>query len=350
MRFRTDVDGRSAFALIELLRSVLLPGVDPVTALRDAAARIGNRGLAADLARMAGEIERGVSVSDSLESVARWLQPELRALIRAGLIAGEPEPMLDTCGRWLERRSRAHHAVRDAVTGPLIVVAVSSLVACIIAPLLLPEVAALARDGFATGPIPWSVRAATLVAARQWLPSALLASAVALIGIAVAIGRTRAAGHLWHRMRLRLPLLGPLERSRVAAEASGVAAILLGAGISPPRVLEHLSGLDGNRWVSRMYRRRIARAEAADPVGQLVFLDGLFPESARSILVRGDRTSTLPEASRRLQRELEERCDVLLAATRPALHVAATVASALPVVVFIWLFHLSLLHAMFRIQ
>ena len=229
---------------------------------------------------------------------------------------------------------------RRAWLGPGLTLGIGLLLWTVLAPRILPELARLTRQAperAAPGRI--LLDAILWIDVHPWV--VYLPALVTLLVLALApLGaRFESLRRLAGRVQLGLPLVGKLERQRLVLAVCLYATAAIEARMAPPAVLAELGCWLDNAWLEARYRERVRLAEAGVPLSACLFVEGVFPEAARSKLASAERASRLELGLADLGEALRE--DYLAALEQAAVPLccAATLVAALFVVAIVLVLH-----------
>jgi type II secretory pathway component PulF len=219
-------------------------------------ARMRDRSVGVRFHQLAAHLERGLSLSQSLEAVPHLLPPQILAMLKLGLQLGDVRRVFPACRRLLRD---AHSSVRQAQSYLIVIfLVVSPAATAIIAVLqiwVLPKFRDLGRD--------MELPAATNQ--FQWLHAAQLVWNPVTAGLVVVLyGGTflyLAGPHVRRWMPLiydRLLLRVPWRRRRVQRDFSAMLALLLDTGLKEDKALELAAASVANVAFQKRARRAVA--------------------------------------------------------------------------------------------
>jgi type II secretory pathway component PulF len=170
---------------------------------------------------------------------------------------------------------------------------------------VIPQVVGIFSDFGRTLPLPTRILLAVTEAASAWWWAVLGGAAVLVLLFRKADASERFGPHL-DRIRLRLPLFGPLALKVAAARLCYVLSSLLTSGVPLMRALETASRVMGNRVLES------ALGEAAESVRQGESLAaslrriGFFPPLMARVVSVGEQSGDLPRMLGDLSGAFEE--------------------------------------------
>ena len=287
-----DLDHARRARLLGALARALDAGLPADRAL-EAATDVAGPQAAPHIARAAGSVARGTSLSRVLRRAGVLVGPDA-ALMEAGEQAGATAPVLAGLAARFERLASRSRQVRTRLALPLAVLAIGILV--------LPLPALVVGDLDATGYLAQTLAAAALVGLLLWL------------GVRAARALTRGALPAWMQT---LPLVGPLLAEQVRLVTLEQLHALLAAGVAAQAAVTtcRRAGAGGlqRRWLDALG----ARLRAGDGLAEALLDSGL--------LRRGDEHGLLAsgEAAGRLEETLQRVLDGARGAFEGRLDLAA---------------------------
>ena len=245
----------------------------------------------ADAARQVREaVQAGAALAQAMRSHPRVFPALAVALVAAGEEGGALGGAMARLADHLDEAGELRAEVRSALLYPALMAAVASLGVTVLLLFVVPRfVAMLAEVG---GQLPLSTRA--LVALSEivtrwwwvWLPALAGAVTGARAWATRPDGRRR-----WHEARLRLPVVGELERALAAARFTRTLGILLGSGVGILPALRVARTTVANERLGD----GIERATAAVAQGRRLApeLDDVLPPLAVQLIAVGEESGRL---------------------------------------------------------
>ena len=244
------------------------------------------------LAAVRNDIAAGASVGAALDARPADFPEFYRALVRSGEEAGALPAVLQHLADYLEARDALLSRTGLALLYPLIVTFAALLIAGGLLVYVVPQVAQAFQGAHQTLPLLTRALLATSDALREawpWLAAVML---VAGAGTAAALRNTRLRMH-WHRMLLRLPLLGGALRNAESARLASVLAILLGGGVPLLAALASAGRASGNLAVRSALEAAAERVRQGSGLAQALAAPRVFSPLLIHLTASGERTGRL---------------------------------------------------------
>jgi general secretion pathway protein F len=318
--------GSGALALVTRQLSTLLGAgltiEQTLNALIDQAETQRERQL---LAAVRGDVLAGQSLARSLARYPATFPELYRTLVDAGERAGRLPEVLLRLADYTEESAALRGKVLLAFVYPALVTLVAVAVVSGLLVFVVPQVVRVFENSHQA--LPFLTRALIAVSAfvRGWGIYALagLAGACVLVRAALRVPETKAR---WHRLLLRMPLIGTLHRSLNTARLASTLAILVSS-----RVPLRTALLAGEGTVSNMPMRAALaeaghRVEQGSTLARALGVSQLFPPLMVHMIASGEATGKLGEMLERTatqqSRDLERRISLLMSLLEPLLILA----------------------------
>jgi type IV pilus assembly protein PilC len=229
---------RARVAFFRSFSTLIRAGVPMRRALQVAIERTGHDGLRDALREVLAEIERGDALSAALARRPRVFPALIVAMIAAGEAGGMLDDVLERIAIVLERDAQLRKNVVAALAYPATVL-VASLALVLF---LIVRIVPMFEDLFASFHVelPASTRALLWIGARAGEPLPWILAVAVMVAAtlgAIAARRTRGGALAFDRLRLGLPVVGPLLRLTIHARFARMLGTLVHSGVELTRAL-----------------------------------------------------------------------------------------------------------------
>jgi MSHA biogenesis protein MshG len=106
---------------------------------------------------------------------------------------------------------------------------------------------------------------------------------------------TEKGRYKWHKLKLELPIVGPLTHQAILSRISRSLAISLKAGMPMIQTLNVISRSAGNDYMAERVLRLRDAVERGDPVSRAAATVGMFPPLVLQMMAVGEETGDLAE-------------------------------------------------------
>ncbi|MBA3466681.1 MAG: type II secretion system F family protein [Gemmatimonadaceae bacterium] len=266
------------------------------------------------------DVHRGVSLAAAMRKHGRLFGTVHIALVAAGEETGSLAPVMERLAAHLEEEAELRGKLRSALMYPAIMAFVTTLGLIVMVLFVIPRLAEMLNE--AGGTLPLSTRLLIGVSTffATWWPLLTAMVAVVISGVrhwtAAPANRVR-----WHAVRLKIPLVGQIEREFGAARFTRTLALLLSNGtpiISALRIAR--SSVSNESLAAAIERATTGVSEGRKMSAELA---GVLPPAALQLLSVGEETGKLGELSLRAaesyETDLARRLRVSIGFIEPAL-------------------------------
>ena len=294
----TEITPRNALGLADLvaltrsLATLLDAGLELDRAL-DTIGELGATKAVRSAAMQLGtDVREGAALSEAMDRQPRIYPAHMRAMLRAGEVGAKQAETLEMLASELEITAKRRGAVRSAMIYPafLVLTAIGSVT--LLLGYVVPTFEPLLNDAGVTPPRLTQAVMATGYFVQHWGLLALGAAVACMVGFRVALiyPRTRL---WWHRVLLRVPVLGRVIADLETARLTGLLGNLLQAGVSLPRSLGLSAGAAGNSAFATALSDVTEDVEAGRGLGNPLRKEGLFPALAIQLITVGEESGKL---------------------------------------------------------
>jgi MSHA biogenesis protein MshG len=302
--------------------TIVKSGIPLLRGMRGLTASTHNAVLRGALEDVLQSLEAGRGLA---QSFAR--HPELFPQIYVGIISvgeatGTLESAFQRLGDYLRQEQDIQDRVKSALRYPIVVTVVIAMAIGVLTTFVIPRFAPLFR--VLGNDIPWPTRVimgASELARNDWywVVGALAVAIVAARAyVASEDGRLR-----WHRLLLKLPVIGPLSHQAILARLSRTLSIAITAGMPMLETLAIIARVCGNEWMGRRMLRLRDSVERGEPLSRAAAGVGMFPPLVLQMIAVGEETGELPELLDEVagfyEREVDFALKTLSAAIEPIL-------------------------------
>ncbi len=319
-----SLPGRSRVIFLRSLATMLGVGVPLARALAMLAEqREGNQLSQVSLAVLT-EVEKGRSLSDSLSRCAGCFTPFQIQLVRVGEKSGALLQVLDELAKHEEQSRATTLKLRAALTYPLVMFVVCTLLLLIVPPLMVQgPLRALTELGSDT---PWLTRIVMDVTAFMVTPlgMATIFGSLALLGVSLWQTLRKPAGRLWfHRQLLQMGPVGNGIRLLALARFSRALSVMVRTGVQVLHALPLALAATADPVLQQQTAVTMRALQDGSDLSEALALNGYFPPGFVTILRTAEETGrlerTLVWVAGLYELELEASLEMACAALEPLL-------------------------------
>jgi type II secretory pathway component PulF len=258
------------------------------------------------------QVAAGVGLAQALRARPDLFDPLSIHLIEVGEDSGNLELALDQLAGFQRRYSQIKDRVITALLYPAFLLVFACTAAVFLMTYVLPTLLENLAESLETLPWPTRVVKGTsdlLLAHGLWL-TAGAALAVAAVGVAL---QTRTGRRLWHRLLLRLPIVGPMALKQNLSRMAMIIATLLRSGVVLTKALELAARSTPNLLLREALEQCGRAVEAGQDVATALAGSGVVPPLAVRVFSVGQESGRLEEMLERLAADYEQQVGVLSA-------------------------------------
>jgi MSHA biogenesis protein MshG len=297
-------------------------GVPMIRALRSISETSREPALGQALASVADSLQSGRDLANSLALHPDVFPRLFVNTVRVGETTGRLEQGFSDLAEYIERENETIKRIKSALRYPTMVIVAVLASITVINVFVVPNFARMFESMQAELPLPTRI----LIGSSDFMIAYWPYLLVAALGAAVAVHQwlqTDRGRYLWHRYRMRVPVVGPvIERATLARFARGF-AMASRAGIPVIETLSTVGQALDNEFVRErvgMIRERIGRGESLTAASAA---SGLFTPLVLQMIGVGEESGSvddmLDEVAGFYEREVDHDLKTLSDAIEPIL-------------------------------
>lgn len=283
-------------AFTRQLATLLEAGMPVLRGLRVLDEQEENRRLKCVIRDLCQSVENGSSFAEALAQHPRVFNRLYVNMVRAGEIGGALETALMRLAECLEKARKIRSKVISAMAYPSAVMVVAGGILTLLMVFVVPRFRLVFLDLMNGAPLPAFTRFVFGLseALRHHLPITVLAlvSTVFLLWLGL---RTGCGRWLADRLKIALPIIGPLFRKAAISRFSRTLGSLLTNGVPILQALTIVRETSGNRVVARVVEQLHAAVKQGDPMAPTLRSAPVFPVLVAGMVDVGEQTGALPE-------------------------------------------------------
>ena len=274
------------------------------------------------LADIKQRVEVGSSLARAFEPHQDIFSRLLVGMLEAGEASGKLGEALEMSAVYLDKRASLRAKIRSAFVYPI---AVGTVCLGVLICLLLFVVPVFTKlYGNLNVRLPWPTQ--LLVTASNMLTAEgllLLAALAGGIWLSWRFVDTDRLWGWWSRFRLRMPLLGKLNRLILVSRFIRPFAMLVSVGVSVIEAFRLVGGIVHNEEMEEISEALVKTTQAGNPVGKALAAHPIFPSVIVHMAVSGEQVGKLAEMLTKgvdlLDRDIETIIARLVVKLEPAL-------------------------------
>ena len=252
--------------------SILLgAGVTLVSSLEALISQITNPLLKKIMAQIKESVNEGNSLAFSLSQHPKVFSEVYINMVRAGEASGALDLVLDRLAEFSERQQALRGRFRAALAYPVFMFVIGTLILFFLITFIVPNITKIFSDMHQTLPLPTMM----LIGASQFLKSfwwLVLIILAGVITLAKQFKKTPRGNYIWDEIKIRVPILGPINIKMAMARFGRTLGSLLQSGVPLLSSLQIVRNIVNNAIIADVIDKAMDEIESgkslANPLGQ----------------------------------------------------------------------------------
>lgn len=265
-------------------------------------------------------VRDGVNFSVALKKVSPSFGPLYCSLAAAGEASGALDDILKRQAHYLKTLAELQARLVLAMIYPAFLILAGIGVSIIFITVLIPQLTALIQTSGGKMPLGAAILIGASAFVKKWWIVMIITSIAAFIFFK-AWKDNDANKPAWDRMKLRLPLIGPVITSRFYVQFLETMANLVGNGLPLLRALELSRDATQNRGLRGELDKVIAQVGDGRSFSKALIRNGAFPPLLIDMISVGEQTGkidmSLRRAAERYDKELDKSLQRIMALVMP---------------------------------
>ena len=267
-------------------------GVPVATALQSLAAQADDPDIRRVLTAVHEGVRSGISLARAVESHPDVFTELYASMVRAGEESGTLALSLSRLADHLERQAATRNRVRSALTYPLLMAAVASLVVVFLLTFVVPKIVGVFANLGRALPLPTRILIGVtdILAASWWAILIVLAVAVVWARRYVA---TPDGARVRDSLALSLPLAGRVVHLSALSRFARTLSTMVAGGIPVDRALRVVAPVVGNTVIAGRIEAAAARVVEGSSLSEAMRLHAEIPPTLVQMVAIGEESGKL---------------------------------------------------------
>ena len=276
------------------LHTLLRAGVPILRALAGLQESCVNPHMKQALADIRHSLGSGIELSKCLARQSAVFDNFYVSMVRVGEMTGRLDEVFMRLFQHIEFETFMRQQVKAALRYPMFVVAAMVVAIGVVNALVVPAFAGVFKNFNAELPLPTRLLVASSDFTLQWGWLVGLCGAAAFFALRAWIAQP--AGRLaWDRLRLQLPLAGPLVRKATLSRFARSLSLALKSGVPIEQALTVVSQTVDNAWISRKVEGMREAVERGETILRAAGAAGVFTPVVLQMIAVGEESGTIDE-------------------------------------------------------
>jgi MSHA biogenesis protein MshG len=279
-------------------------------------------------ARLQEDIVAGNSLSQALKKQPEFFSPIFVNFVYAGEHGGVLDDVLDRLADLLVHDLENRRAVKAALAYPKMVLLALAGAVAVIMTFVTPKFARIFQATRMELPLPTRMMLAANRVFQQFWPL-LLSAGIALAILAYFLQRNEKGRLFWDRVKLRLPVLGPLFTRSLLSRFCFVFGVTVESGLPILETLDMAARAVGNRYLEREIAGCQREIGNGRPIAESLAATGIFPPLVTRMVSIGEQSGNLSRMMKELVSHYDLELKYVIAGMTRAMEHVLTAAMAL---------------------
>lgn len=324
MKLASRVPQRDVAAFAYKFGGMYSAGLSVVKCLETSEDQTAHRTLKDIIADVRRRVERGSSLTSAFEPHRKVFTDFFLGMIEAGESSGRLSQALEVSARYLEKRLDLRQRTRAACVYPLVVGVLCAVVVLCLLIFVVPMFSQLYKRLHVDLPAPTYALLTLSFALRHWW-WAVLVLGIGLVWVLRWLRRRPGVKAPWDRLKLRIPVFGPLTRLVAVSHFARTFGMLIAVGVPIIDALEVACNVANNHEISQLTADLQKATRAGRPMAESLAAHPIFPPMVVQLAASGEEAGILPEMFEKsadlLDKDIDRLTRSLLVKLEPALTV-----------------------------
>ena len=238
------------------------------------------------------KVESGNTFAEALKTYPNTFDDLYVNLVAAGEVGGMLDTIMNRLAAYLEKNQKLIRQVKGAMTYPIIVIGVATLVIAILLTKVVPQFEDMFADFGAALPAPTQF----VINLSKWLTANIGYMIIAGIGISIAfraVLKTERGLWVFHSILLKLPVFGDVIIKVAVARFCRTLSTMLSSGVPILEALDICSRTAGNKVVEKAIQGASRSISEGRTIAEPLQESGVFPAMVCQMVGVGEATGAL---------------------------------------------------------
>src|SRR4030095_3019395 len=265
--------------------------------------------------KLSDAVQSGNTFSDALALHPRIFNNLYVNMVKAGEVGGVLELVLNRLSEFQEKAAKVKNKVVSAMVYPIIVMTMAVGIMAFLLVFIVPKFEAIFHDMLGDKPLPTITRfvigTSNLVKDHGLV---LLGAVIVTVTAYKFIGRTLGGRFVIDSFKLRMPLVGDLNRKTAISRFARTLGTLVTSGVPILQALNITRETAGNASIARAIARVHDSVKEGESIVQPLEASKAFPPMVVSMIDVGEETGKLPEMLLKIAEVYDDEVDNAVAA------------------------------------
>lgn len=276
------------------LSNMINAGIALLPSLKTLDKQVENHRLKETLEHVARNVEEGETFSEALTRHPRIFPKIFIHMVKAGEASGKLDTILARLALFAEHEADLNQKVKNALFYPVILLGAGVALILYIVTFVIPQFAEIFTRSGITLPLPTLMLYHAGLAIKKFWYLILLAGMASAVDFTYYAGTVRGRYSI-DRMKLAIPIVGPLLRKASISRFGRTLGMLVAAGVPILQSLEIVHDVIGNEVLSRVISSVRNAVEKGEKISEPLRVSEEFPPDVVHMIAVGEESGNLDE-------------------------------------------------------
>ena len=248
------------------------------------------------MTRVVDDVRAGVDLSQALAKHDRVFKNIYTNMIRAGEASGQLDDILLRLAEYMESSEKLKQRIKSAMTYPVVSIALVLLIAGGLLLFIIPKFEGIFETMMPGGKAQLPVATKFVLALSRGLKANwpyVIGGAFGIYILIRMLKSTKNGAYTWDRIKLKMPVFGPLMGKIALSRFSQTFSTLLRSGVNILGALDIVAATAGNRVLERAVLRARESIRAGEPLARPLSEAPVFPPMVVRMVAIGEKSGAL---------------------------------------------------------
>ncbi len=293
------------------LSTMVKSGLPIVQALHILSEQTSNKYFQETIQTIAQDIEGGASFSTALAKYPSLFDKVYINMARSGEASGQLDDILNRLATQQEKSYQLAKKVRGALMYPGFVLVAMVAATILMMIVVIPPLKTIFSDAGAKLPFATRMLIALSDSLLAFWYAYIVGAVAAVFGLRYYL-RTKSGAATWDRLKLKVPIFGPLFQKIYVARFARTLASLIAGGVPILEALDIVADSVGNTVYRNAIKKAAKDVESGVPLSQPIRANPAFPAMVPQMISVGEQTGKMDAVLEKLANFFEDEVDTMV--------------------------------------
>jgi general secretion pathway protein F len=285
---------RETTVVTRQLATLLKAGLPLVRALQAIEDQLADSPLRTHIIEVREDVNRGVSLADALGKHPKIFSDLYVNMVRAGESAGAIDSILERLATFNEKMLALQNKVRSAMIYPIFMSVIAVLAVGLLLTFVVPTITKVFTETKQNlpGPTVLLLNASRFMKSYWWV---LILVGVSLTVLMKRARRKKGVKFFMDRLKLRMPVFGPLARKMAVSRFARTLSILTASGVPILKAMGIVRTIVNNEVLSKAIDDAAEAVGAGKSIAEPLAKSGVFPPIVTHMIAVGETSGKIED-------------------------------------------------------